>query len=822
MVVTSPTPSPPQLSAVKGFAGKRSNADALHLDFPKATSSNKHVHTNDKKQNEHGHHKGVSFIPHSASYSPPAHVPKILAATVSAPAMPSVPLSAPPAESSQMDLSRTLPLIRKKSGEVLKSSLKSRSSSASGRHRPTFSLSDLSNMTLSPSMSAPTTPSILTADGVPDSMQSATVKMVHFDAQLEHVKLFLAEQKPAAVSRDGSPTLDDTTSGGEGESSAAEWGDAYNFSGFTFPPRGRKRLTSGASSEEEVAVRKVLMMRVLNMPASGGRKGSMDVWLEGLHLSDDATNVQGTVRVRNIAFEKSVAVRFTFDGWQTTSEVLAKWVESCSPTLVSNEPLVPPSVPGPASSASVSAQKSTASIKIPAFDRFSFSIRLTDILLRIDEKTLVLAIRYNAGGREAWDNNSGQNYRAVFEKRAPSSLLLSGSSAIINGIRTDTSQNGSDGTEDKDEKGGNALGLSLQNALENVVSGNGTGAVKNIETKEKDKQGHPSTSATGKKSAGSLASRYDLGASLKNPVAWRPPLDHSLTWAGHGYGRDVHPRAFMSSTNTQPSVPRPAKKSEYPIPKSRAYASHRIVFESSNLATGSPRDSDREALDATFIDKLHRPGFGYSSSEYDAESIRAPLPRRVSNTSSVSSSSSSSSSATTAHKDIDKASRNHHRSYFDSWAASYPNNDGSAFGNTRITPPGTPRTLREHRSLSDADVLASTSHASSRTNTPATEFPPASSPGGRYHSFPPMSSSPGSPRMTGALVASPRVWTDVPQSVRSPEARDSDLSTPSYASSSPSLTPTDLPVAFPILHTSHRVPDDSPMDSTSYSLFLNK
>ena len=41
------------------------------------------------------------------------------------------------------------------------------------------------------------------------------LKSVHFDAKLEHVKLFLAEQKPLAVSRDGSPT--DDTSGTESD-----------------------------------------------------------------------------------------------------------------------------------------------------------------------------------------------------------------------------------------------------------------------------------------------------------------------------------------------------------------------------------------------------------------------------------------------------------------------------------------------------------------------------------------------------------------------------------------------------------------------------
>jgi hypothetical protein len=78
------------------------------------------------------------------------------------------------------------PLLRKKSGEPLKSSLKVRRTPARG------SLTVVTDpAALSSSKSAPATPAH---------------KGVRFHSQLEHVKLFLAEQKPLAVSRDGSPT----------------------------------------------------------------------------------------------------------------------------------------------------------------------------------------------------------------------------------------------------------------------------------------------------------------------------------------------------------------------------------------------------------------------------------------------------------------------------------------------------------------------------------------------------------------------------------------------------------------------------------------
>ena len=151
----------------------------------------------------------------------------------------------------------------------LKSSLKSRRPAVRG---------DLSVVTgLVPSKSEPATPT--------------AGKSVHFDAQLERVKLFLAEQKPLAISREGSPT--DDTSGTESDFPSAIY---------------------GSTKDEEV-----LTMRLTNMPAAP--RPDADVALEDLSLATDGMSLIGRVRVRNIAFEKWVAVRFTFDRWQMTSEV---------------------------------------------------------------------------------------------------------------------------------------------------------------------------------------------------------------------------------------------------------------------------------------------------------------------------------------------------------------------------------------------------------------------------------------------------------------------------------------------------------------------
>lgn len=224
-------------------------------------------------------------------------------------------------------------LLRKKSGELVKPSLKA-----------TSSYSDVSSLAGPPStMSLPTTP------GFP--------KYVHFDTQLEKVKLFLHDQRPEIVSRNGSPNEYYTTSEGESE--------------YPFP----------ATDEESELRKTVLEIRLPNFPTSHSHDA--DLYLESIFLDDDRKTLRGIVKVRNMSFQKWLAVRFTYDWWQTTSEVTATHKES---------------------------------VDGGSFDRFQFSLKLSDMLAKIEEKTLFIALRYNTEGREVWDNNGGSNYHVTFVK----------------------------------------------------------------------------------------------------------------------------------------------------------------------------------------------------------------------------------------------------------------------------------------------------------------------------------------------------------------------------------------------------------------------
>lgn len=232
-------------------------------------------------------------------------------------------------------------MVRKKSGELVRPSLKA----------------DGSRRDYSKPRSAPATP--------------VCPKYVHFDTQLEHVKHFIAQQRPAAVSRTGSPI----------ETETEEEPEAYPFPAMVQPQAGMVKLV------------------LPNFPTATVRAAAdKDAYVDSLEMTPDGKNIKGTVRVKNLAFEKWVAIRFTLDHWRTVSEVSAEYLDS------------PPSRAG-------------------VQDRFTFTIRLQDLLSRIEDKTMFLAVRYTVGGREIWDNNDGQNYRIEFRK-VPAAMPAGNAAAV--------------------------------------------------------------------------------------------------------------------------------------------------------------------------------------------------------------------------------------------------------------------------------------------------------------------------------------------------------------------------------------------------------
>ena len=373
-------------------------------------------------------------------------------------------------------------LARKKSGEPLKSSLKSRRTVVRGD----LSVVTGEAMVTGASKSEPATP-----------IHSS--KSVHFDSQLEHVKLFLAEQKPLAVSRDGSPTTD--TSGTDSDFPAFIYGE-----------------------DEKSEKKGKLVMEVTNMPAKDApARKEAECALEELTLGPDGATIQGRVRVKNIAFEKWVAVRFTFDWWQTTSEVTARYAQT---------------------------------LEGGVYDIFAFTIRLNDMLARIEEKTLFMAVRYTVAGREIWDNNDNQNFQVKFSRQveAPKPMTPTQSESE---------------TEKEQTRRKNLSALHLK--LEKVASGQSSPR----------KSPSPRADSFNLRSSTPLSARYDFSASLRRPWKSPSPTSHTRTVT---YPSATSPGAYHSPSYTA-----------HPQFTPRAFGRTRVVEDPAALTRGSPRILEDDA-----------------------------------------------------------------------------------------------------------------------------------------------------------------------------------------------------------------------------------
>lgn len=160
---------------------------------------------------------------------------------------------------------RKPPMLRKKSGELVRPALRG----SSTKRRPS---------------SMPGTPTFS--------------KAVHFDSHLEHVRHFLQVDRPLAVSAGSSPV------------------DSYE-SDNEFPFGSDEGSHHGHPWEWEIIT--------TNFPPVTPARLAQPVRVERVFLSADNKTLVGTVAVANLAFHKHVVARFTLDYWKTTSEVVAEY-----------------------------------------------------------------------------------------------------------------------------------------------------------------------------------------------------------------------------------------------------------------------------------------------------------------------------------------------------------------------------------------------------------------------------------------------------------------------------------------------------------------
>ncbi|EJU05740.1 hypothetical protein DACRYDRAFT_20130 [Dacryopinax primogenitus] len=474
----------------------------------------------------------------------------------------------PPALDGRTLVSRSEIMLRKKSGELVRPAIRTPGSQPRKITK-----------------SEPTTPT--------------GPKFVHFDSQLEHVKLFLAEQKPAAVSRDGSPT---ETS--EGELSSTNE--------FPFP-------LAYASSDDE-KLRKALQIRV-NIPPPHLQNIEADVRLESVTLSEDARALNGTIVVRNLSYQKWVIVRFTLDNWTTRSEISARYVDSIS----------------------------------DGFDRFAFSIRLVDVLPRIEAKTMQLAVRFSIEGREMWDNNGERNYRVEFWKRrvsAPAAFTPGSSKSLP--TNPNATQEGRTEWPVKSAISVSTQMADLRRSLEGVVSEElspPTVVVKrsasvSFRERQDGTRSVPGTAREREFEPLALGRRYNFGEALRTPQQQRQEKQQQQQEQETQQQSTIpFPSEVQKLSSSSPSqgVPFPTLGSSPP----RTSPPLQIPFSSPPTGDlprlpprGSPRDAPDSSADAPFLGR-----------------------------------------------------RNHQRSYFDTWP-------GFASASVRKTPPGTPGRFNSYPPLS--------------------------------------------------------------------------------------------------------------------------
>lgn len=110
-----------------------------------------------------------------------------------------------------------------------------------------------------------------------------------------------------------------------------------------------------------------------------------NVCLENVMIKDNI-RIMGTVKVRNISFEKSVKIRVTFDEWKTFRDVPASYVfPSCN----------------------LGEEKVGASDK---YDTFSFHF---DLPPNLGGRAAYFCISYMCNQTTFWDNNKDINYRII-------------------------------------------------------------------------------------------------------------------------------------------------------------------------------------------------------------------------------------------------------------------------------------------------------------------------------------------------------------------------------------------------------------------------
>lgn len=182
-------------------------------------------------------------------------------------------------------------------------------------------------------------------------------KIVRFKEDLEHVKLFRKSDKPQVVSQ------------------KHVMNDDLAHRPVVVACRGAVPPFTQTFEDNECVFKCPCMTT----------NGDLVVHLKDIRICNSSASAVGYIVVKNLAFKKTVACRFTLDNWTTQSEVGAEYVH-CTQRMDKGQ------------------------------DLFRFSLPIQDYG-SIGENDLEFCVRYTVNGEEFWDNNTSKNYRVCFSMK---------------------------------------------------------------------------------------------------------------------------------------------------------------------------------------------------------------------------------------------------------------------------------------------------------------------------------------------------------------------------------------------------------------------
>lgn len=139
-----------------------------------------------------------------------------------------------------------------------------------------------------------------------------------------------------------------------------------------------------------------------------------NVSLENVIVKSTERRIVGTVKVRNLSYDKEVFVRCTHDKWATNRDVLCTYVLNNAMAMANNGGngcgTGGGAAPGSAGTGNGHQSNVTA-----IYDTFSFRVPLP-----ADAVAMEFAVCYKTDDFEFWDNNDGRNYCLSTDAESPS------------------------------------------------------------------------------------------------------------------------------------------------------------------------------------------------------------------------------------------------------------------------------------------------------------------------------------------------------------------------------------------------------------------